>query len=85
MYLMIIVMLFQWEISICTVYADDVILISQSESGLQNCLKKLKKKLSALMFDINIDKMKSIVFNKSGKLLPYLFHINGNCIEAVET
>ena len=66
-------------------YADDVILISQSESGLQNCLNKLEKYCELWCLDINIDKTKSIVFNKSGKLLPYSFHINGNCIENVKT
>ena len=35
--------------------------------------------------DINIDKTKSIVFNKSGKLLPCTFRINGNYIENVNT
>ena len=62
----------------CLIYADDVILISQSESGLQNCLNKLEKYCELWCLDINIDKTKSIVFNESGKLLPYSFVSMGN-------
>lgn len=35
--------------------------------------------------DINIDKTKTIVFNKCGKLLPYKFCFNGKSIENVKT
>ena len=66
-------------------YAEDVILISQSESGLQNCLNKLENYCELWCLDINIDKTKSTVFKNSGKLLPYSFRINGNCIENVKT
>ena len=66
-------------------FAEYVILISQRESGLQNCLNKLEKYCQLWCLDINIDKTKSIVFNKNGKLLPYTFRINGNYIENVKT
>ena len=55
----------------CLMYADDVILMSQNESRLQNCLNKLEKYCELWCLDTNIDKTKSIVFNKSGKLVPH--------------
>ena len=69
----------------CLMYADDLILLSQSETGLQKCLDKLENYCELWCLDINIDKTKSIVLNKSGRVLPYSFHINGNCIENVKT
>ena len=69
----------------CLMYADDLILLSQSETGLQKCLDKLENYCELWCLDINIDKTKIIVFNKSGRVLPYSFHINGNCIENVKT
>ena len=53
------------EIS-CRLYADDLILLSQSENGLQKCLDRLNCYLKKMK--INIKKTKIIVFNKSGKI-----------------
>lgn len=69
----------------CLMYADDVILISQTEEGLQNCLKKLEKYCELWCLDINTEKTKSVVFNKSGKLLSYSFTFNGEPIENVQS
>ena len=40
----------------CLLYADDVILLSQSEVGLQNCLKKLENYCADWCLDVNLDK-----------------------------
>lgn len=45
-------------------YADDVILISESEVGLHNCLKKLDRYCELCCLEIDIDKTKTIIFNK---------------------
>ena len=55
------------EIS-CLPYADDLILLSQSENGLQICLDRLNCYLKKWKMKINIKKTKIIVFNKSGKI-----------------
>ena len=55
------------EIS-CLLYADDLILLSQSENGLQKCLDRLNCYLKKWKMKINIKKTKIIVFNKSGKI-----------------
>ena len=54
-------------------YADDVILISKSERGLQKCLTKLENYCDLWCLEINIDKTKTIVFNKSGRILQKMF------------
>ena len=53
----------------CLMYTDDVIIVSQSEQGLQKCLNKLETYCEHWYLDININQTKSLVFNKSGKLL----------------
>ena len=50
-----------------------VILISKSERGLQKCLTKLENCCDLWFLDINIDKTKTIVFNKGGRILQYNF------------
>ena len=52
---------------------------------MQNFLNKLETYCEHWCLDININKTHSLVFNKSGKLLPFTFHINGNSIENVKT
>ena len=48
-------------------------------------LKKLEGYCDTWCLDININKTKTIVFNKSGKLLNYNFNFNGKSIENVHT
>ena len=69
----------------CLMYADDVILISKSERGLKKCLTKLENYCDLWCLDINIDKTKTIVFNKSGRILQYSFYFSGHSIKNVQT
>ena len=49
-------------------YADDLLILSKSEAGLQNCLKNLNshsKKERKL--NLNLDKTKIMIFNKNGR------------------
>ena len=66
-------------------YADDVILIMESERGLQKCLTKLENYCDLWCLDINIDKTITNVFNKSGRILQYNFCFHGNSIANVQT
>ena len=66
-------------------YADDVILISKCERGLQNCLEYCKHYCDLWCLDIDIDKTKATVFNKSGNILQYNFCFNGHSIKNVQT
>ena len=53
----------------CLMYADDLILLSESKEGLQNCLNELQKYCKTWKLNVNIDKTKIIIFNKNGKLM----------------
>ena len=48
--------------------ADDLVLLSTSGSGLQNCLTKLQNFSKAKHLTINTEKTKTMIFNYSGKL-----------------
>ena len=63
------------------------LITSESEIGLHtcNCLGKLEKYCDLWYVDINIDKTKVIVFNKSGKILNYNISFNCHPIEHVQT
>ena len=65
----------------CLLYADDVILLSQNEVGLQNCLKK--HFCADWCLDVNLDKTKVLVFNKAGKLYNHEFKFNCETVESV--
>ena len=51
----------------CLMYADDVVLLSTSEHGLQNCVNKLSKFSKDWKMSINTKKTKVLVFTKSGR------------------
>ena len=42
----------------CLMYADDIVLISESAKGLQNCLNKLSNYCDIWNLSVNIDKYK---------------------------
>ena len=67
----------------CLLYADDVILLSKKEEGLQNCLKKLEKYCAEWCLDVNLEKTKVLVFDKTGKLYKTEFRFNGELLENV--
>ena len=50
-------------------YADDIVLLSNTAEGLQNALNKLGNFCETWNLKINISKTKVMFFNKSGKLL----------------
>ena len=69
----------------CLMFADDLVLISESHTGLQNCLSELQKYCEKWGLTINTDKTKVVIFNKGGnKYSTYSFNINGINIEIVQ-
>ena len=48
-------------------YADDLIIISRSKIGLQNCLNTLSSFCNSWMLDINSKKTKVMIFQKRAK------------------
>ena len=66
-------------------YADDLVLISLTEDGLQNSLEKLHNYSQQKGLTISMKKSKTIIFNLGGKFIKKYFKINGNLIEPVHT
>ena len=53
-----------WKISSLS-YADDLVLLSESENGLRNCISKLESYCNEWGLKVNPLKTKVLVFNKS--------------------
>jgi hypothetical protein len=49
-------------------YADDVVILSTSKQGLQNCVNKLETFTAESEMSVNIKKTKVLVFNKAGRI-----------------
>ena len=65
-------------------YADDLIIISRSKIGLQNCLNTLSSFYNSWMLDINSKKTKVMIFQKRAKKNSNLeFHIGNATIDIV--
>ena len=69
----------------CIAWADDLIIMSESESELQSMLETLEEYCEENRLTINTDKTKCMVFNKSGRLIRKRLHINGITIENVRS
>ena len=69
----------------CLLYADDLILLSESEHGLQRCLAKLSCYAKKWQMRINIKKKKAILFNKSGKIFGSEFQLGNQPIQITDS
>ena len=54
-------------------YADDMILLSETEEGLQNSLNALHGFSVRKRLEISVKKSKTMVFNKSGRFIKKIF------------
>ena len=67
-------------------YADDLILMSTTHTGLSNCLAKLEKYCDTWQLEVNITKTKIIIFNTSGKALNgFTFKYKEQPVQIVKT
>ena len=69
----------------CLLYADDLILLSESEHGLQRCLDKLSCYAKKWQMRINIKKTKAIIFNKGGKIFRSEFKLGNQAIQVTDS
>lgn len=67
----------------CLMYADDVILLSTTSTGLQNKIDVLNKYFEDWCLDVNINNTKILIFNKAGRLITHNFMFNDNSLECV--
>ena len=56
------------------IWADDIILLSESESGLQSMLDSLSQYTKENGMQINVDKTKVMIFNKTGRFFRRCFY-----------
>ena len=56
------------------IWADDIILLSESETGLQSMLDSLSQYTKENGMQINVDKTKVIIFNKTGRFFRRSFY-----------
>ena len=66
-------------------YADDLVIISLTENGLQNALDNLHSYSERKFMSISIKKSKTMIFNKSGRLIKKYFKVNRKLLEPVQT
>ena len=53
----------------CLIYADNLVIMSTSAEGLQECLNKLATYCSKWKLQVNLKKTKIIIFNRQGSLI----------------
>ena len=58
----------------CLMYADDVVLLSTSKTGLQKCINGIKQFSNEWKLDLNLNKTKVLIFNKTGEHLTEQFN-----------
>ena len=66
-------------------WADDLVLFSKDEVGLQNLLNILEKYCKENKLTINTKKTKCMIFNKTGRLLLRPFYLDGVQLEMVRS
>ena len=64
-------------------YADDLVLVSSTPTGLQRSLDKLATYSDNKCLTISIKKSKAMIFNQSGRIEKKVFNINGSPIDTV--
>ena len=66
-------------------WADDIIMFTKEENTLREMLETLEEYTKENKLEINTDKTKIMIFNKTGRLMRRAFHINGIQLENVRT
>ena len=70
----------------CLLFADDLVLLSETSVGLQTALNRLEAYCRKWGLTINNSKTKIVIFNKGGlKISKNKFFINGNELEIVQS
>ena len=62
----------------CLIWADDILILSKTESGLKSSLGKLDDYCKTNDLTVNIDKTKCMSFNKTGRLIRKDFSMGKN-------
>ena len=63
------------------IWADDLLLLSESEHGLNNMLRNLDEYTKSNLIRVNLDKTNCMIFNKSGRLIRRTFMFGSKKVE----
>ena len=66
-------------------YADDLVILSQSREGLQRGINKASEFAKSKHLTISVNKSKTMVFNSSGRFIRDSFTLNGQTLEPVQS
>ena len=70
----------------CLMFADDLVILSESAKGLQNALDKLYAYCNKWGLTVNTSKTKVVIFNKGGhKFSSFKFNLNGANVDIVQS
>ena len=69
----------------CILWADDIILLSETENGLNKLLSELKAYSDLNRLKVNIEKTKCMIFNKTGRLIHRDFFLGTSRLENVRS
>ena len=69
----------------CLIWADDIVLFSLNEEGLNRMLKSIEKYCEDNELVLNKDKTKCLIFNKTGRLIRKYFYFNNTKLETVRS
>ena len=69
----------------CILWADDIILLSESEDGLNILLGELKEYSDLNQLKVNTDKTKCMIFNRTGRLIRRNFYLGSTKLENVRS
>ena len=65
----------------CLLYADDLLLLSETENGLKECIARLGHYTKVWKLSVNLKKTKIMVFNKLGRIFDLRIPFEGKVIE----
>ena len=65
----------------CLIWADDLLILSETEKGLNNMLKELQKFSEDNGLKVNMDKTKVMIFNKTGRHMRKNFYLGNSKVE----
>ena len=65
----------------CLMFADDLVILSESPTGLQNCLNKLESYIKKWKLEINLRKTKIMIFQNPGKRPEAVFYLGDKQVE----
>jgi hypothetical protein len=69
----------------CLMFADDVVLVSETAEGMQKSLDKLDAYCKNWLLKVNYEKTKIMIFNKAGKRIKENFTLDNTPLECTDS